>query len=84
MAMQEPVVNSNIGWAKELMENDKSGFLVHPSNHLEYATKIVSLLTNKDKSKAIGLQARQFVETKFDIQKIVKQNIELYQNVILK
>lgn len=84
MAMQKPVVNSNIGWAPELIEDEISGFLVHPTDHLKYAAKIVSLLASKEKSKAIGLQARQFVEAKFDIKKIVKQNIELYQKKIFK
>ena len=84
MAMQKPVVNSNIGWANELMEDGKSGFLVYPANHLEYASQIVSLLKDKEKSKLMGLKAREFVVSKFDIQKIVMQNIAFYQKIIMK
>ena len=36
----KPVVNSNIGWAQELMENEKSGYLVHPTDHKFFAEKI--------------------------------------------
>ena len=84
MAMQKPVVNSNIGWANELMEEGKSGFLVYPANHLEYASQIVNLLKDNEKSKLMGLKAREFVVSKFDIQKIVMQNIAFYQKIIMK
>lgn len=84
MAMNKAVVNSSIGWAQELMEDGNSGFLVHPSNHFEFASKIVTLLENNELAKEIGTNARKFVETKFDIQNIVKQNIELYQKIIVK
>ena len=33
MAMQKPVVNTKIGWAKELIVDGESGFLVYPKNH---------------------------------------------------
>lgn len=39
MAMQKAVVNSNIGWAKELIVDGESGFLVHPKDHTVYAEK---------------------------------------------
>ena len=84
MALEKPVVNSNIGWANELMEEGISGFLVYPANHLEYASQIVSLLKDKEKSKLMGLKAREFVVSKFDIQKIVSQNIAFYQKIIAK
>lgn len=82
MAMQKAVVNSNIGWAQELIIDGESGFLVHPKNHEEYAKKIIALLQNDTLSQEIGKQARARVEAKFDIKKIVKENIEWYQQVM--
>ncbi|WP_130734325.1 glycosyltransferase family 4 protein [Flavobacterium sp. J27] len=84
MALQKPVVNSNIGWAKELMEDGKSGFLVYPSNHLEFADKISMLLRDNQKVMTMGAFARSYVEANFDIQNIAKKNITLYKNVISK
>ena len=84
MAMQKPVVNSNIGWANELMINEESGFLVHPANHEEYANRIVQILENENLQFKMGKKANEFVCTKFDIQKIVLENIEFYQNIIVK
>ncbi|CAM4044114.1 glycosyltransferase family 4 protein [Flavobacterium antarcticum] len=82
MAMQKPVVNSDFGWAQELMEDGKSGFLVHPSNHEEYANRIISVLQNDTLSVKIGMEALDFVKQNFDIQKIVQQNIIFYKNLI--
>jgi glycosyltransferase involved in cell wall biosynthesis len=82
MALQKPVVNSNIGWAQELIVDGESGYLVHPKKHNEFAEKIVSLLKNEDLRTAISGKARVRVETIFDIEKIVDQNIEFYKSVI--
>jgi len=82
MAMQKPVVNSDIGWAQELMEDRKSGYLVHPSNHTEYASRIIQLLKDAELSKQVGQNARKYVKKHFDINKIVKKNIQLYQQII--
>lgn len=82
MAMQKPVVNSNIGWAEELMEDEKSGFLVYPSHHQEYANRIVSVLQNDELYARLGTAARSFVSKRFDIENVVKMNIQFYESKI--
>ena len=82
MAMQKPVVNTDIGWAQELIEDGKSGYLVHPKNHKEFANKIVSLLEDKSLCLFIGKNAKLHVENFFDINQIAKQNIEFYNSLI--
>ena len=82
MALQKPVVNSNIGWAKELIVDGESGYLVHPKQHSEFANKIVDLLQDENLSVNIGNIARMRIKTVFDIQKTVKQNVDFYKTVI--
>lgn len=82
MAMKKVVVNSNIGWAKELMEDGKSGFLVHPANHEEFAQKICTILSDIDCNAKMGNEARLYVEAHFDITKKVAENINYYQHFI--
>jgi len=84
MAMQKPVVNSNIGWANELIVDGESGFLVHPTNHQEYGDKIVKLLNDDDLCKSIGMSARKRVEALFDIENKVNENVEFYREIIKK
>ncbi|MET3028151.1 glycosyltransferase family 4 protein [Flavobacterium sp. UW10123] len=82
MAMQKAVVNSNIGWAQELIIDGESGYLVYPSNHDKYADRIRNIFKSSDLSLEIGKNARQRVENKFDINKLVKENIAFYLKVI--
>ena len=83
MAMQKPVVNTKIGWAKELIVDGESGFLVHPKNHQEYAAKITSILNDNALAKKLGANARERVEKKFEITKIAAENIAFYKSLIV-
>jgi glycosyltransferase involved in cell wall biosynthesis len=82
MAMQKAVVNSNIGWAQELIDDGINGYLVHPENHELYAQRITTLLNDSDLGLEIGKAARQKVEEKFDMEQLVKDNIAFYQKTI--
>jgi L-malate glycosyltransferase len=84
MAMQKPVVNSNIGWANELIIDGESGFLVHPKNHQEFADKIITLFNNEELCKSIGIAAKNRVEAIFDIEDKAKENIKFYIEIIKK
>src|SRR3970282_2377685 len=75
MAMQKPVVNSNMGWAQELMVDGVSGYLVNPENHEEYAQKMIQILSNEELASKMGLEAKKQVQNKFDINQIVKENL---------
>lgn len=75
MAMQKPVVNSNISWALELIDDGVSGFLSHPKIHDLYAQKIINLLKDDQLCAKIGKNARIQVEKFFDIEKIATINL---------
>ena len=83
MAMKKSVVNSNIGWATEIIEDGVSGFLVHPKAHELYAQKIINLIQNETLCENVGIAARKKVEEDFDIDKVVRQNIDFYHSLII-
>lgn len=82
MAMQKAVVNSNIGWSQELIADEETGFLVYPSNHDLYASRIKQVLSDNILAQKIGEAARKSVEEKFDIKKLVHENISFYENIL--
>ena len=84
MALQKPVVNTSIGWAKELIDNGENGYLVHPTNINLYAEKIVTLLNDIVLCKTVGKAARTKIESTFDIEKQADKNIEYYFQIIKK
>jgi glycosyltransferase involved in cell wall biosynthesis len=82
MALQKPVVNSNIDWAQELLVDGESGFLVHPKSHNLFAQRIINLLEDNTLCLQMGLAARNRVENKFDIHALALENIDFYQTIV--
>jgi glycosyltransferase involved in cell wall biosynthesis len=82
MALEQPIVASNIGWAPEVIDDGLNGFLVHPKEHLHYAAKIIHLMEDGDLQKEFGLAAKKKVSEKFSIQKVAQQSLVFYQSLI--
>ncbi len=82
MAMQKAVVSSNFDWVRELIVDGESGLLADPSAHVEFASKIISLMHDDGLTAKIGKSARERAEQLFDIDKLADANIEFYKSVI--
>lgn len=82
MALGKPIVASNIGWADEMIDDGKNGFLVNPKDHNLYAARIIEFLENENLCWSAGKEARNKVEKSFDIEVLAKKNIEFYKTVI--
>ncbi|MCW2119455.1 glycosyltransferase family 4 protein [Flavobacterium sp. 7A] len=82
MALQKPVVNTNLGWAQELMVDGQSGYLVDPKNHTLFAQRILTILNDGDFAAQMGRKANEYVKEHFDIKKIAQQNIQFYNQFI--
>ncbi|MDB2462801.1 glycosyltransferase family 4 protein [Algibacter sp.] len=81
LSMEKALVASNIGWAKELMLDGETGFLVNPINHDEYSEKIVELLNDEEKNKRFGENGRTHVVSNFSTAIILKRNLNLYKSL---
>ena len=82
MALQKPIVASNIGWANEIIAEGIEGFLVHPKQHLEYAQRILELLESTKLQEEFGIAARKKVALKFSTQIVAQQSLLFYQDLI--
>jgi glycosyltransferase involved in cell wall biosynthesis len=82
MAMQKSIVASNIGWATDVIDDGLNGFLVHPENHVEYASKINILLSNSQMRAEFGRAAREKVIRKFSISVVAQQSLAFYKSLI--
>lgn len=83
MAMQKAVVASNIGWAIEIIEEGKEGFLVNPKEHQVYAQRILDVLESPELQNQFGKAARAKVVNTFSMEIVAKQNIMFYENEIV-
>jgi glycosyltransferase involved in cell wall biosynthesis len=81
MALKKAVVNTNIGWAQDLIDHGVDGFMYHPDHTDAYIAAIQQLFEDQELVKKIGQAARVKTEARFDINKIVGQNLEYYKSV---
>lgn len=82
MALEKKLITSNIGWAKELMIDGKTGFTVSPSNHTDFANKLMRLLNEVELGNTFGKAARKRIQETFNFEKILVENIKFYKKVI--
>jgi len=82
MAMKKAIVASNIGWAKEMIDNGVEGYLVHPKQHYEYALKIVELLNNPEKASIFGNNAFKKVVSSFESKIVAQKAIDFYLKIL--
>lgn len=82
MAMEKALVTSNIGWAKEVMLDGKTGYTVAPKDHSLYADRILQLLLDPALSAKMGKAARKRVMEKFSTDVVVEENIRFYESVV--
>lgn len=84
MAMEKAIVASNIGWGNEIVENGVSGFLAHPSDHQEYADRILQLLADSSLRENIERQAKLRIASYFEIHLIANQNVAFYEKLVAR
>ncbi len=84
MAMQKPIVASNIGWATDIVDNGEDGYLVHPKKHTEFADCILELLQDKNLQLQFGTNARKKVMNKFSIENVATQSVNFYNQFLNK
>lgn len=82
MALQKPIVASNIGWATEVIEEGVEGFLVHPKDHEKYAQRILELLDHPQMQVDFGAAARKKVVAQFSMEVVAQQSVLFYKSLI--
>ena len=82
MAMKLPVVATDLGGNREVVEHDVSGLLI-PNHEPETISEAVcNLLESKQKSSEMGDRGRKIVETKFGLNRMINEYLHLYKEVL--
>ena len=78
MAMAKPIIASDIPGIREQIRDGESGILVPPKDSRALAAAMLKILASNGAAENIGLAARQTVEKKFSIKKMVMETERLY------
>ena len=82
MALAKPVVATNGGGTSEIVNNNKTGFLVKPKQVGDLAKKIEFLLNNNGIAKKMGSAGKEKLLREFSLEKMTDRMIALYQDCI--
>lgn len=82
MALEKPVIATNIGAAPEIVEHGKTGLLVNPGDEKSLANAITSLLKEPQKAMEMGKAGRIRLDNYFHISHNIKNTEELYSKIL--
>ncbi len=81
MASGRPVIASNLGAPKELINNNVNGVLVRPDDSRDLADAVESILSERDRLVRMGNAARSEYEQRFQPESHVRDLVTLYESV---
>ena len=82
MALGKPVIASQTGGLRELMEHGKTGLFVTPGDPREVADAIESLVTDRDMRLGIGLEGARVARERYPLTNSVAELEKLYEDAL--
>ncbi len=82
MAFGLPVVGSNVGGIKSLIQDGYSGVLVPAADHLSIAQAVTGILKDPKRAQYLGGNARNFINLKFSEDEMVSKTEKLYKKCL--
>ena len=77
-----PLVATDVGGTRELVEDGATGFLVAPRAPEPLTRKVVSLLRSPARAAEMGRQGARRISANFSLQACVAQHVTLYERVL--
>lgn len=84
MCVQSPVVATDAGGTREVIESGKNGILVAQKNKEDLTKNIISILKNPEAAKRYTEAALQSIYNKFYAEDTVKNTLAWYQEILSK
>ncbi len=82
MAAARPVVATDVGGAREAIVEGETGYLVPSGDDATMADRIISLLREPEKARAMGEQGRRIVAQGFSRDAQLERTTELYETML--
>ena len=83
MAMRKPVVATASGGTPEIIKDGVNGILVPARNQESLAAGIISIIRDRNTANKMGENGRQTVETRFSVEKMVDETVDVYMELML-
>lgn len=83
MVMQKMIIASDVGGIPELIVDGKTGFLVKPNDPDLLAAKLKITLTERERYKTFGLNAKTYVDENFSSIRFAKEINQIISEVLV-
>ena len=82
MALGKPVVATDVGGNREVVQHSETGLLIPPGNAEALAKAIIALLQDPEAARAMGQRGRDRVVTQFSVESMVQQYQDIYEDTL--
>lgn len=82
MSLAKPVIATRGGGTNEVVIDNQNGLLIDPKNSNELIEKLEKLISNKELRTRLGSTAYQIAREKFELKKMAKDYISVYQDLL--
>ena len=77
----KPIVSTNVGGTEDIIEDGKNGFVINQGNEKNFVEKVLFLLQNSTIAQEMGKKGQELIESKFDSQKTLLKQIEIWNEL---
>lgn len=82
LAMEKPVVATDVGGVGEIIRDRETGLLVPPANPKAMAEATLAILSDPEAARALGRRGRGLVERSYSLERMLDQVEAVYQDLI--
>lgn len=82
MATELPVIASDIGEHKEVIEDGVNGFLFRLNDAADFAEKVLTLRSLPDRGREIGRLNREKIVRDFSVQSWIEKELQVYERLL--
>ncbi len=76
-----PIIATNVGGVSEVIDDMKSGIIVKEKRPKEIADALTFLIEHKEKRKEFSEQILKTIETKYTLERMLKETIAIYKKL---
>jgi glycosyltransferase involved in cell wall biosynthesis len=81
MSVGKPIVATNVGSIREVVTDGRTGYLVPPGDAAEFADRVLGLLNEPLRAKAMGTAARKTVVEGWSVEAMVRRYERLIASI---
>lgn len=82
MALGRPVIATGVGGVASVIRHGETGLIIPPQNSGELARRVLELLEQPTRARAIGTRARQLVIDEYNVETMRARTVQLYRDVV--